>query len=144
MSNTGIDVFDTTLHKTTLWLNDLMTQMGWQDRHQAYSILRAVLHTLRDRLIVDEAVNLGAQLPMLIRGFYYEGWHPADKPLKYRHKKDFMQHVAEHFREFDEAEQDKVVGAVFRVLNHHLAEGTIDKIKQELPAELREFWPTSG
>jgi uncharacterized protein (DUF2267 family) len=31
-----------------------------------------VLHALRDRLTVEEASDLAAQLPMLIRGLYYE------------------------------------------------------------------------
>jgi uncharacterized protein (DUF2267 family) len=70
MSSAGVEVFDSTLQKTSQWLNDLMMDMGWQDRQMAYSTLRAVLHTLRDRLTADEAVDLGAQLPMLIRGFY--------------------------------------------------------------------------
>jgi hypothetical protein len=33
----------------------------------AYQALRATLHALRDRLILDEAVEFAAQLPMLIR-----------------------------------------------------------------------------
>jgi hypothetical protein len=35
MSATGFNVFDTTLHTTNAWLNDLMEALGWQDRHKA-------------------------------------------------------------------------------------------------------------
>jgi uncharacterized protein (DUF2267 family) len=72
---TSPDVFEGTLQKTQVWLNDLMFELDWEDRPQkAYLALRTVLHALRDRLTVEEAVQLGAQLPMLVRGFYFEGW----------------------------------------------------------------------
>ena len=90
MSATGLDVFDTTLQKTHLGLNDLMEVLVCPDRHRAYRALRATLHALRDRLTVDEVAQLGAQLPMLIRGFYYEGWDPSGKPLRERHRAQFL------------------------------------------------------
>ena len=71
MSMTGLDVFDKTIHITNEWLNDLMYEMNWTEKHKAYSAMRVCLHTLRDRLTVDEATHLGAQLPLLIRGVYY-------------------------------------------------------------------------
>jgi uncharacterized protein (DUF2267 family) len=76
MSATGLEVFDTTLHKTHQWLNELMLMMDSQDRRRAYLAMRATFHALRDRLTVGEVAQLGAQLPMLVRGFYYEGWDP--------------------------------------------------------------------
>ena len=71
--STGIDAFDNTLQLTNLWLQDLMTRLGTGDRHLAYLALRTTRHALRDRLAVDEAALLGAQLPMLVRRLYYEG-----------------------------------------------------------------------
>src|SRR5258706_13987050 len=75
-------IFDTTIRKTADWLRQIMQALGWENEQRAYLALRAVLHTLRDRLPIAEAAHLGAQLPMLIRGFYYDGWKPASKPLK--------------------------------------------------------------
>jgi len=70
-------MFAETIEKTGLWLEDLAQELGNIPAQRAYSILRAVLHALRDRLTVEEAVKLGAQLPLLVRGFYYEGWRPG-------------------------------------------------------------------
>jgi uncharacterized protein (DUF2267 family) len=67
-----------------------MEVLGWPNRHKAYLALRATLHALRDRLTVEEVAQLGAQLPTLIRGFYYEGWDPTGKPLRVRHKEQFL------------------------------------------------------
>ncbi|ADE16237.1 conserved hypothetical protein [Nitrosococcus halophilus Nc 4] len=141
MSATGLEVFDSTLQKTSLWLNDLMMEMGWKDRHKAYSTLRAVLHVLRDRLMVDEAVDLGAQLPMLVRGFYYEGWRPAGKPLKYRHKEEFLNYVTEKYRGLEGTEQERAVSAVFKVLSKHVTGGEIEEVRNQLPEEVRALWP---
>jgi len=144
MSVTGLEVFDSTLQKTSIWLNDVMGEMGWKDRHRAYSTIRGVLHALRDRLIPDEAVNLGAQLPMLIRGFYYEGWHPAGKPFRYRHKQDFFDRVAREVRGLEGEELEKAVTAVFTVLSREIDGGATEKVRQELPAEIRDLWSSSG
>jgi uncharacterized protein (DUF2267 family) len=98
MSATGLEVFATTVQKTNSWLNDLMQIAGFQDRHKAYLALRAALHALRDRLTVEEVAQFGAQLPMLIRGFYYEGWDPTGKPLKVRDKKQYLARIAQELR----------------------------------------------
>jgi len=144
MSQSRPKVFDTTLQKTTLWLNDIMEEMGWKDRQHAYGALRAVLHALRDRLIPDEAVHLGAQLPMLIRGFYYEGWHPAGKPLKYRHKDDFLDRVAQESPMLAGPELERTITAVFHVLETHMPGEEIDQVRRQLPPEVRELWALSA
>lgn len=136
------DIFDNTMQKTQVWLNDLMQELDWEDKpHKAYLALRTVLHTLRDRLTPEEAVQLGAQLPMLIRGFYYEGWTLEDKPLRERHKEQFLDHVREAFRKDVTVNPQQVVRAVFRILQRNTSSGEIDDVKQIMPKPLRELWP---
>lgn len=135
-----VSVFEHTIEITHTWLHDLMERLGWQDKHRAYMALRAVLHALRDRLSVNDASHLAAQLPMLIRGFYYEGYHPADKPLAERKKSEFLAHVAAECT--DESRNDgRVTQAVFQVLAKHITPGEVEKIKGALPAEIRSLWP---
>jgi uncharacterized protein (DUF2267 family) len=141
MSTTGLEVFDTTLQKTHVWLNDVMRELGWEDeRPRAYLALRTVLHALRDRLTVEEAMHLGAQLPMLIRGFYYEGWTLTDKPLKERHREEFLAHIKHAFRNDERMDPEQIARGVFQVLTRRISEGEIEDIKHLLPAELRELW----
>ncbi|MGR6036216.1 MAG: DUF2267 domain-containing protein [Candidatus Nitrosoglobus sp.] len=140
MSTAGVEAFDSTLQKTSQWLDDLMADMDWQDRQQAYSTLRAVLHVLRDRLTAEEAADLGAQLPMLIRGFYYDGWRPADKPLKYRRKEEFLDQVNEKYQRLQGMELERAVNTVFKILSKYVTEGEIEDIKSQLPPEVRALW----
>jgi len=141
MTATGLDVFDTTVQKTHTWLNELMEELGLQDKHKAYLAMRATLHALRDRLTVDEVAQLAAQLPMLVRGFYYEGWDPSDKPLRERHKAQFLARMEQQFRGEDRIDPERVARAVFTVLANRVSAGEIADVKNVVPAELRELWP---
>jgi uncharacterized protein (DUF2267 family) len=140
MTQTGLAPFDSTLQTTNVWLNDILERLGWEDRHRAYHALRAVLHALRDRLPVDQAAALAAQLPMLVRGFYYEGWHPHGKPVKERHREEFLAHIAAAFREDPEVDPERVTRAVLQVLSKHVTGGEIEAVKRSLPTELRSLW----
>ncbi|MFF4089057.1 DUF2267 domain-containing protein [Streptomyces nigra] len=84
MVDTGFSSFDTMVDKANRLLKDIEEAFGWpkERRKQSYAALRAVLHPLRDRLPVETAVQFGAQMPTLIRGIYYDGWKPADSPVK--------------------------------------------------------------
>jgi uncharacterized protein (DUF2267 family) len=141
MSTTHHELFSNTLQKTHIWLKDLAAELRWEDQHQAYLALRATLHALRDRLTIDEVTHLGAQLPMLIRGFYYEGWSPAGKPTKERHKEEFCAHVKAYFKREEDIDAEQIVRGVFKVLAKRITEGEIEDIKHIMPPELRELWP---
>src|SRR5207344_964370 len=139
---TSHDLFDGTLQKTQIWLNDLMSELHWEGKpEKTYLALRTVLHALRDRLTVQEAVQLGAQLPMLVRGFYYDGWTLKGKPHKERHKEDFLDHIKKAFKDDVTVNPNQVCRAVFRVLVKHTSDGEIADVKNLLPKALHELWP---
>jgi uncharacterized protein (DUF2267 family) len=141
---TDITVFDKTEQKTMHWINSVAANMGSTDMQRSYAVLRAVLHATRDRLIPDEAVQFGAQLPMLVRGFYYEGWHPNNKPRKYRHKAQFLEEIHKKVPTLDNAQLERATTAVFETLESEMPGGELKQIRQSLPEELRELWPISG
>jgi uncharacterized protein (DUF2267 family) len=142
MSNSILEVFDASLQKTQIWINDLMRELDWEDKPQkACLALRTALHALRDRLTVEEAVHLGAQLPILIRGVYYEGWKLTGKPVKERHKTEFLDHIATAFRDDDTVDPERVMRAVFKILARHISPGEIEDVKHLLPKTLQELWP---
>lgn len=139
--NNRSETFDSTLQKTNIWLGDLNEELGWDDQHRCYRALRATLHALRDRLTVEETAHLGAQLPMLIRGIYYEGWNPTGKPLKVRQPEEFLGHIEDELRPDFEADPETVARGVFRLLSRRISEGEIQDIKQVLPRKLAALWP---
>jgi uncharacterized protein (DUF2267 family) len=129
-----VEAFDTTLEKTDAWLNELSDELGTANRHQAYEVLRAFLHALRDRLPVESAAKLGAQLPMLVRGFYYEGWNPTHTP----DKMDAAAFLA-HVRWEAHLEPDQVEAAAWaaaRTLQHHVSAGELAKSLGILPHDI--------
>ena len=133
----GITTLDHTIQETNVWLKRIEEELRLDNRQQAYNALRAVLHALRDRVPPEVAVKLGAQLPLLVRGIYYEGWHPATTPTRERHVEDFAQHVLSQLpREFP-VEAAAVARGVFEVLWETLDPGEFEKVMNHLPVELR-------
>ena len=140
MSTTGLDVFDTTVQQTNEWLNSVSQKLGQDDKRLAYHALRATLQTLRDRMLVVNSVEFGAQLPMLVRGFYFEGWNPSHNPVKDRNKEDFLAHVGEKYHEKD-VDLETLVKAVFTTVNEKMTPGQVMQTREMLNLELRDLWP---
>jgi len=139
---TGLDTFDKTVQESNLWLKDVMERLNTYDRHHAYSTMRAVLHALRDRIGPQNAAHLGAQLPMLLRGLFYEGWDPTGKPTKERHESAFLAHIARELpRAAGPGEIEQGALAVLDVLSKHIDRGAAVKLAAILPQDLRRFWP---
>ena len=139
MSATGLDVFDKTLQSTNIWLNEIMDRIG-PDRQVAWKVLSTVLHRLRDRLPVELAAHLGAQLPLLVRGAYYDQFAPAQMPGDCRTPEDFRAEVAEGLADIRPVDPDEAIAAVFAVLDRHLSEGQLAKVRNALPKGLRMAW----
>lgn len=140
MSATGLDVFDKTVQTTNIWLKEIADDIG-PDRRRAYHALGAVLHALRDRLTLEEAAQLGAQLPLLVRGIYYHEWRPTEQPKRVRHLDDFLALVDAGLGEIKPIDPEDASRAVFKVLDRHISRGEIDQVRQSLPAEIRGLWP---
>ena len=141
MSAAGLESIEHTVQLTHIWINDLDSRLGWENKHRSYRLLRTVLQALRDWLPVNEAVGLGAQLPELLRGVYYEHWRPSRTPVKHRNKAEFLARVADAFRNDLILSTSDAVTAVFELLSDKIAAGEIEDVRHELPADIRGLWP---
>jgi uncharacterized protein (DUF2267 family) len=112
--------FESSMDKTNVILKDIENAYGWpkEKRNQSYAALRTVLHLLRDRMPVQESVEFAAQLPVLVRGIYFEGWKPMDVPVKLN-RDDFLLEVRRHFP-YDVEGGTGVVQVVLDTLRQHV------------------------
>jgi uncharacterized protein (DUF2267 family) len=121
------------------WIAETATELGTDDHRAAYRTLKAVLHAVRDRITVDEAAQLAAQLPELIRGAYYEDWVPSRVPETYRTRDEFLRRISRDARLTGQTDASFAAVAVFAVLSRHVSAGELADVMHCLPAELREL-----
>ena len=140
MSTTGLEAFDKTLQLTHIWLDEISDKVG-PDRHVAWRVLGAVLHVLRDRLPVDLSAHFGAQLPLLVRGLYYDRYEPSKQPSKIASAEDFAEQVAELLEDSRPMRPELAVKTVFAMLSRHLSAGLLDNVRLALPQSIRALWP---
>ena len=142
MGDTGFSTFKTTEDKTNRVLREIEEAYGWpkERRNQSYAALRAVLHALRDRLTVEETAQLGAQLPMLVRGIFYAEWDPSKVPMKLD-REEFMQRIREQFPYQIEGGIEQLERTVLQALRRYITDGEWDDIKSAMPKDLAAALP---
>src|SRR5688500_82210 len=136
-------VSDKLVDPTHMWLKEIMADFG-PDRQVAWKVLSVVLRKLRDRLPLGLAAHLGAQLPILIRGIYYDQFEPGKLPTQCDSREEFVAEVAEWLSDIRPVDPDAAVRSVFKVLSHHVDPGQIAKVREALPRSLRQSWETAA
>lgn len=141
MSTNGIHIIDRTINDTNLWLNHIQDSGAAQNKQEAYHALRSVLQALRDRLTIELTASLSAQLPVLIRGLFFEGFTPAIQPLDYRSITEWRAAVrAIAGIDFSDERIDEATTAVFAATQEHLDSDLTEKIFTMLPKPVRDLW----
>lgn len=139
MSTTGLEVFDKTLQTTHIWLDEITDTVG-PDRNAAWHILGAVLRTLRDRLPLGLAAHLGAQLPLVVRGAYYDQFRPGHAPEKFHTFDEFVERVGDESRGVRSVDVRAATLCVFAMLDRHITPEQLDKVRRALPESVRRHW----
>ena len=124
----------------TRWINEVNYRADWDDKKRSYRLLRQVLHVIRDHLSVDEAAQLGAQLPTLIRGIYYEGWNPSKTPVIERDALGFINRVQEAFETDPLGDAEHAIAAMIDVLDAHVSAGEMEDVKATFNRKIRALF----
>ena len=132
--------FHNTVTKTEDWAKELADRLDLADDLRGYRLLRATLHVIRDSVSPNEAADLGAQLPMLLRGVYYEGWQPAKTPVKLHNISELSKRVGKDFEKDPFENTQDAVEAVFGLLNNRVSAGEINDVRACLPKDVQEIW----
>ncbi len=137
-----MSAFESSVDKTNLILKDIEDAYGWPRtrRNQSYAALRTVLHLLRDRLTVQECAEFSAQLPVLVRGIYFDGWRPEDVPVKLN-RDDFLYEVRQGFPYDVEGGPERVARVVLDALRRHVTQGEWQDVKAGMPRDLQQLIP---
>lgn len=140
MKAQGLEVIDHSAHLTHEWINELAGRLDWSSKRSTLRLMRVTLHRIRDHLLVDELAQFSAQLPVLIRGFFFEGWVPKRTPVKERHGRDFIAYIDTQMAGSEEYRGREDIKCVFDLLNARLSMGEIEDVRSALPEDLRDLW----
>ncbi len=138
---TDILEFDSALYAAEEWIDDLKARLGWHDREKVYLALIAVLHGLRDCVPPDEAAYVGQQLPPLLRGLYYEGWHPRRRPMAVKTREAFLDRIHDGVPHDPGIDPEYVAHTVFCQLAQRLPPAEVEDLRAVTPKPLHALWP---
>jgi uncharacterized protein (DUF2267 family) len=141
MTAQGLEAIDHTVHLTHEWINELAERLDWASKRSALRLLRITLRHIRDHLMVNELAQMSAQLPLVIRGFFFEGWVPKHTPIKERKSQDFIAYITDQMGDAEEYRGLSDIKCVFDLLNNRLSRGEVEDIRATLPMPIRDLWP---
>lgn len=127
------------------FIYEVMEALNTTNGPKAGRITRAVLHAIRDRIPPIDAIQLGQQLPMAIKGIYFDQYSITGKPVVIRNKKRFLNFIKDHdgvsanrdFLSYEEVVD--ALQAVFLVLENHISPGQVHQLRNLLHREIIEL-----
>ena len=137
---TNIKHIHKSLEHTYEWIKVLMQDYNFSNENKAFVVLRATLKALRDRLPLNEVVHLGSQLPVLLRGYYFEGWNPEHEANEINASHDFVYLVKSHLNGHEDINLDEAVPATLKLIFDMIDQGEAKEVKANLPEDLRSYY----
>jgi uncharacterized protein (DUF2267 family) len=139
---TEAQMFEPAIAHARTWLKELAEKLDLQPEEAGRTLhaLRAGLHAIRDRLPASEVVDLGAQLPELLRGIYYEGWRFANDPTRIRNRGEMLARVQRELAPDSRFSALAVLHAVIELLCAHVSAGELSHVISTLPRSIAELW----
>jgi uncharacterized protein (DUF2267 family) len=99
----------------------------------------AVLHALRDRLTMDEANQVFAQLPAELKEVWDEGEEAEREPIK-MNREEFDERVMRDAGLPSQRDTRWMILAVFAALKEQISPGEAGDVMAQLPKDLKELW----
>lgn len=126
------------------FMDELARNLGHPDEAgRTGIILRAVLHTLRDRITISESLSLISALPMFIKAIYVDNWDYREKPLTLKTRKQFEDEVEKMQNSLGERDfswnlsTSEIVNTVFNTLRKYIPEGEAEDMISQLPEKIK-------
>lgn len=126
---------------STAWVLDLKARLGWHHTHLAYLALRTTLHALREHLGTDDALYFGLGLPTLLRGDYFEGWHPHKRRHRSQTRQAMLTWIHQGLEQNPAVDPELVARKVFEVISTRLPAAELEQLKAATPKVLGALWP---
>lgn len=140
MTMTGLKTVDETVHTTNTWLHEITSRLGWEDRQRGYRLLRVGLHAIRDALPLGGVAHLSAQLPLLVRGVFFEGWQPTRDVKTPRTIPDFLADISDAFSDDPTFDAETAFRELINVMKMHVSRGQMDNVRAAMPEAVKELW----
>lgn len=139
-SKNRVSAFERTLQKSESWVAEMHMELKWLDADGVYHLLRATLQALRDQLNVNEAAQFASQLPLLLRGTFYECWNPKVK-TKGISKQEFLVSVHKNLGLIGQPNYDleSGVSTALKVIFNHISPGEASDVMSSLKPSLKDF-----
>lgn len=132
--------FEKQCKETHMWVCDVAQRTAYPEREDwAFNALRSVLHAIRDRTTIEEAFHLAAQLPVLLRGYYFEGYRPSAQKVK-MNAGQLLIRIRKDLGPSNEISAEDALGTTLKVLYEHISIGELEDVKRSMPKDIVNLW----
>ena len=129
------------------FVNKVAIRLGdAENRDRAGRVVRAVLHALRNRITLEESLQLLSQLPMAIKSIYVDGWKLHHDIPRIKTIEDLCEEVMKEdglavWRDFSSVDEARVaIEAVMKTLADYVTAGELHDVINLMPKEIKQHF----